>query len=69
MTSAFLANATAKEKFQNRLAMCLRKKRYQTKSDAMRIATIRLQDKNNPPDFLRAYRCPVCKGYHLTHRE
>lgn len=41
------------------------KVRYKTLKDAKRARTGRLEDAGNAP-YLRIYKCPECKGYHLT---
>lgn len=44
---------------------CGSKQRFQAKIDAEIAAEIYMQ--RRPQDKLRAYECPVCGGYHLTH--
>ena len=43
------------------------KVRYKTLKDAKSARSGRLQDEGNAP-YLRIYKCPSCKGYHLTGR-
>ena len=45
---------------------CLHKKRYDTEGDALAEAAYRV---GRGAPTLRAYRCRVCKGYHLTSKE
>lgn len=44
-------------------ADCYFKKTFKTKAEA--VAAARAHWKISKP--LRAYRCPHCKGFHLTH--
>lgn len=44
------------------------KKRYPSKRDASRAKNARLRSFRNRPAYLRAYPCPDCQGWHLTHR-
>lgn len=41
------------------------KVRYKTLKDAKSARSGRLNDEGNAP-YLRIYKCPTCKGYHLT---
>lgn len=41
------------------------KVRYKTLKDAKAARKGRLEDEGNAP-YLRIYKCPTCKGYHLT---
>ena len=41
--------------------VCQRKKRFATREDAERVAA-------KAPFRLRAYRCELCRRYHLTSR-
>lgn len=45
---------------------CGRKRRYQTSEEAEVVALESLRKGSD--EALRAYRCPYCKGWHLTHR-
>ena len=45
---------------------CGGKRRYESTDAAIRSAIKRLDSKTNPPDALRYYHCPRCKGWHLT---
>lgn len=46
------------------------KRRYPTKKDATTAINCRTTGhQRHRPRFLRAYPCPLCKGWHLTHEE
>lgn len=45
--------------------MCLNKRLYITKQEALN-ALKRRQSKTDK--MLRVYKCPICKGYHLTSK-
>lgn len=47
------------------LAMCFKKKRYHSLKLAERVADKVFAERKVG---LRAYCCPVCNGYHLTHK-
>lgn len=49
---------------QTRQRMCASKVRYATQGKALGVA----QNAAKRTTFLRVYRCPMCKGWHLTHR-
>lgn len=42
--------------------MCTSKRRYPSNMDALMFAA-----RSRSGDVLRAYECPVCGGWHLTH--
>lgn len=48
-------------------------KRQYSKRDAQTMVNQRTRGRSryrhNRPDFLRAYHCPNCNGWHLTHQE
>jgi len=44
---------------------CLKKRRYDDESEALTNAAYRV---GKDVSKLRAYKCPVCKGWHLTSR-
>lgn len=48
-----------------------RKRRYRDEVAAkLALATIQREDKAHRPDQeVRAYLCPACRGFHLTHLE
>ena len=54
---------------EQRGQMCLKKHRYRDKKQA--IAAIRGFEKHSTRDIkpTRAYKCPVCNGYHITSVE
>lgn len=39
---------------------------YSSENAAGAVRCQRLQSKNNPPEYLRAYHCSTCNGWHLT---
>lgn len=45
--------------------MCLNKRLYITKEEAITALNHR---KNKTDKKLRVYKCPICKGYHLTSK-
>lgn len=45
---------------------CERKKRYATKAEAKRAADHASKRANAP--MIYVYECPLCGGWHLTHR-
>jgi hypothetical protein len=45
---------------------CLRKTRYATYADAVKMAG---RFKRHTGDQMRVYRCAFCRGYHMTHEE
>lgn len=49
--------------------MCLKKKRYDTKEKADAKLEKRMASEKNTPEYLRAYHCIVCKGWHLTKQK
>ena len=49
----------------NKEKMCLNKRLYITKEEAQK-AFKRYTKKYKKP--LRIYKCPICKGYHLTSK-
>ena len=51
---------TAEEK--RAYKMCTSKRRYASNIDALMFAA-----RSRSGDMLRAYECPVCGGWHLTH--
>ena len=55
--------------FNDRRCMCLKKKRYDTKEKADAKLEKRMASEKNPPEYLRAYHCIVCKGWHLTKQK
>ena len=48
-----------------RFAMCSKKHRYGTQGRALAAATRSARR----TDLMRVYECPICKGWHLTHKE
>ena len=60
---------TAACNFNARRCMCLKKARYDTKQLAAATMQERLVSDTQTPEFLRAYRCPVCRGWHLTSKK
>lgn len=46
--------------------VCLRKIRYKTLEKAKRAANRAFEKRGT---YLRVYLCPVCGGYHLTHKK
>ena len=50
------------------MSACHAKKRYPTEAIAARAASCAMMRKLDAPDFLRVYRCPTCRGYHLTSK-
>lgn len=48
-----------------RYKACERKKRYPTRDDA--LDSLRACQKHGSRD-LHVYRCPYCRGWHLTHK-
>ena len=50
---------------QLRHKACERKKRYPTRDDA--LDSLRACQKHGSRD-LHVYRCPYCRGWHLTHK-
>jgi hypothetical protein len=51
-----------------RVSMCLKKARYPSKAQALVCLKNRMESEN-PPEFLRVYRCMNCKGWHLTKQK
>ncbi|HEY8898913.1 MAG TPA: hypothetical protein VIM61_00660 [Chthoniobacterales bacterium] len=49
-------------------AMCESKNRYPTKKAARTAINAALRRRRKRPEHLREYQCPVCNGYHLTHK-
>jgi len=49
--------------------MCLKKKRYETKKLAEAKMQVRLAAEKSPAEYLRAYLCLVCRGWHLTKQK
>ena len=47
---------------------CPEKKRYTTYERAVAAALVRLES-DQTPERLAAYRCPTCRGFHLTKQE
>ncbi|MBR3318748.1 MAG: hypothetical protein IKG21_13100 [Atopobiaceae bacterium] len=47
--------------------MCGRKCRYHSEEMAREVASRRMRQE--PRVTLRAYECPYCGGWHLTHRQ
>ena len=45
---------------------CGRKRRYETRVDAKKVAERSSRRKDAPKIFV--YECPYCGGWHLTHR-
>lgn len=43
------------------------KHRYPSKKDALTAKNAALKRRHNRPKQLRAYPCPQCRGWHLTH--
>lgn len=43
------------------------KKVYPSKRDALTARNAAFQRRHHRPDYLRAYPCSVCQGWHLTH--
>ena len=46
-----------------------RKRMFKTHEGAMRRAQELLLDPENVTRMLRAYQCPYCGAWHLTHKE
>lgn len=46
--------------------MCLSKRLYITYEQALNVANRR---QSNLPYKLYVYKCPICKGYHITKRK
>jgi hypothetical protein len=44
-----------------------KKRTYMSKRDALTARNAALQRRHHRPDFLRAYPCAECCGWHLTH--
>lgn len=42
---------------------------YESKEDAYGTAVIRLKSRTADQNYLRAYECPRCGYFHLTHKE
>lgn len=51
------------------MSACADKHRYPDKGTAFFALRQRLHDPQRRVTFLRVYRCPHCRGWHLTHRE
>ena len=49
--------------------MCLKKKRYETKELADAKMQERMASEKSPAEYLRTYRCLVCRGWHLTKQK
>ena len=49
--------------------MCLKKTRYDTKKLAEAKMHVRQAAEKSPAEYLRAYRCLVCRGWHLTSKK
>ena len=47
---------------------CAAKRRYSTYDAAVAMACNRLDSHREAPDALGIYRCPHCRGYHLTSK-
>ena len=47
---------------------CDAKKRYTTYEGATAMAVVRVGSKRDQPQALRVYKCPHCKGFHLTKK-
>lgn len=45
--------------------MCLNKRLYITVEEAQKTLSYRQKQTGQP---LRIYKCPICKGYHLTSK-
>ena len=45
---------------------CDRKKRYTTYDGAVAMAIVRIGSEREKPKALCVYKCPHCKGFHLT---
>lgn len=54
---------------QDAQAMCESKNRYPTKKDAATAINSAMRRRRKRPAALRSYPCPICKGWHLTHKE
>jgi hypothetical protein len=49
--------------------MCFSKTRYPRKADAAYVRNYRLRlARRDNPTFLRIYHCPLCNGWHITHK-
>lgn len=48
------------------MSECAGKKQYRSKADALVSASMSLRFDNAGPNELRPYRCPRCKGWHIT---
>ena len=46
--------------------MCGRKRRYEDEFTAQSVANLSMIAYGAPP--LKVYRCPLCGGWHLTHK-
>ena len=46
--------------------MCFSKRLYITEQEAQKILYIR---QKRTDKTLRVYKCPICKGWHITHKE
>lgn len=49
-------------------AMCLKKRRFPDEYVARAVAQETLGDPASDVDHLFVYRCPNCRGWHLTHK-
>jgi hypothetical protein len=49
-------------------AMCESKIRYPDKKAARTAINCALRRRRKRPETLRAYACPFCEGWHLTHQ-
>ena len=49
-------------------AMCESKVRYPSKKDAVTARNAALRRRRKRPAQLREYPCPICHGWHLTHK-
>lgn len=45
-----------------------RKQKY-TKVEAQTVVNARMSARHNRPEHLRIYHCPLCNGWHVTHKE
>lgn len=49
--------------------MCRKVKYRDMIAAKLQLAKIQWKDKSHRPDLeQRAYKCPHCRGYHLTHK-
>ena len=55
--------------FHARRCMCLKKNRYETKELADAKMQERMASEKSPAEYLRTYRCLVCRGWHLTKQK